>query len=460
MASKTPSYSGGGNSGVLDRLFSSIKNWATQPGHLVPTGIQKVSAPASTPTKGGITPAKKSTPEPAPKSASKPSTSYDKMKAIESASKKTNVSTSKASPAKLQSPATKAVVSVHPSTPAKSTGTVSKSSGSTASKSSAPSTPSAPSAPPAPSQAELQRQAFEAQKQAILNSLKANSDAFYNNQVAQFGKTKESALADILRAYNQNLDTENQNTQVVNHDFEDQQGQINTSAFNQAQMTALLAQQNGIGNSQQMLGLQQGDAFRRDQQVQGAMTERDRRIADIQTRLANLMSQKGLDENKVNSEYDYNLASARAQADQMYNQGMTDFNTNVFNQDRTFQHDADMANLDNQLKLQQMAQQHAYSQALARASASKASVSGAGAVTKATDGLSQAYQQFQQAKSSSPIGQYNNNMAIPKPANQSVVRQWNPYPLGAPPTVANNPNLTDYAKMKMFQGGGSLTSYK
>jgi hypothetical protein len=283
----------------------------------------------------------------------------------------------------------------------------------------------------------------------IKEQYKKSADAYYNNQKSLLDAQKIGDLVDINNAYDQNVEAENKNTRDVSNQYDDRLGEINTDAYRQSQLTQLGAQDAGIQNSQQLLGLQAGDVYRTSNMKQGASTERDRLLADINGRISTLQKQKLNDVNKVNSQYNSNLRGARATADGMYYDKSSGFDADNYTQDR--QHAWDVENRDANFAHDREMEdiQYNHNRSLSRQSTGGSKVSAVQrAGTTGSGGLANQANQYKQTKQTSAVSQYNNSFAN---KNQSVVVR-NKYPLGAPPTVASNPNLTAWQKMKMIGG--------
>lgn len=103
----------------------------------------------------------------------------------------------------------------------------------------------------------------------IKSGFKKGSDSYYNGQKALLDSGKTTDLAGVSKAYNESMESENKNIRDNNNAYDDRVGVINDDAYRQAQLTQIGAYDMGIQNSQQLLGLQAGDSYRRDTQEIG-----------------------------------------------------------------------------------------------------------------------------------------------------------------------------------------------
>src|SRR6185312_8922733 len=142
--------------------------------------------------------------------------------------------------------------------------------------------------------------------------------------------------------------------------FEENKKNIEKQAYQDSEMTQLHSQSRGIQNSQQMLGLMQGDNARRDSLINTNVTERDRRVADVKDRLNMIKNQSKLQMASASAQHGYGLAGARGQADAQMYQNMFNMNFDDYKMNREQQFALDKGQLDHENNKQLQAQQQAY----------------------------------------------------------------------------------------------------
>jgi hypothetical protein len=163
----------------------------------------------------------------------------------------------------------------------------------------------------------------DAKQKAIEQYLAGSRDAYYNTQAGMLGKQQQQQIAEIQKAYQDAVDAGNLSITEANDQFTKAVNQINTQAYRDSQLTQAYGFDRGIGNSQQLLGLMAGDNSRKQTMVNDVTTQRDTRINALKDRISKLTTQKDLDITNANNDYNYNLSIARGQADQNYNDAMT-----------------------------------------------------------------------------------------------------------------------------------------
>jgi hypothetical protein len=144
-----------------------------------------------------------------------------------------------------------------------------------------------------------------------------SSNAYYTGAEAGFAKTRDDAIAEITKNYNQAVADGKISIQDARDAFAESVKQFDSQYYNDAQLTNTTAFSRGLGNSQQMAGLMLGDASRRNTNVNGSASERDKQINALNTRIAALTSQKNADVLLENKDYNYNITQARAEANKM-----------------------------------------------------------------------------------------------------------------------------------------------
>lgn len=147
-------------------------------------------------------------------------------------------------------------------------------------------------------------------------------DASVAGQTAQLGQARDQQITDVKKAYEDAVEQGQMSLREAEEAFRKQTEVINQQHYQDSQITNLTAEGRGIGNSQQLLGLMAGDNSRKNTMINENMTTRDKRVADINDRIRNLTLKKDLDIGQANSNYNYGVAGAQAQADMQYNNQM------------------------------------------------------------------------------------------------------------------------------------------
>lgn len=196
-----------------------------------------------------------------------------------------------------------------------------------------------------------------------LDTLASNGrDAQISSSTAQINATRDQQIADLEKTYQDAVMNGKMSINEAQSAFEDQKKTIEAQAYSDSQATNLAGQNRGIQNSQQMLGLMQGDQAREQSLLNTNMTSRDRQVADINLRLQNLQTNRDLDVTNAVAQAGYKVTDATGQANSQYNQNMFNATDQKGNLALGYAHDTDMANLNQQFTQSNMATQQGYNQ--------------------------------------------------------------------------------------------------
>ena len=171
-----------------------------------------------------------------------------------------------------------------------------------------------------------------------------NADANFMQQKAQLDSALEAQLAQLKMAYQQAVESGEISVRDAEIDFQAQKQEIEKQAYADSQRTNLYSQDMGIQNSQQMVGLMQGDNARTNSLINTNMTTRDKRVADIKTKLNTIKNQQAIDINKAQSEHMYNVLGAKASTQQQATQNMFNLLQDDYSFNRQAQQDDKMFN--------------------------------------------------------------------------------------------------------------------
>lgn len=201
--------------------------------------------------------------------------------------------------------------------------------------------------------------------------LRESADGMFAQQEAMLGQARDEQIAQLEKAYADAIAQGTISVRDAEAQFQEQLSVINQNAYQDAQRTQLLGTDMGIQNSQQMVGMMQGDNARKNSMINQNMTTRDKRVNDIKDRINAIKANKDLDIASANANYNYGVAGARGQIDsQMYqnmfdmhskdmlqqNQNAFNFGLNQMNQFNNMQNQ----NQQQQFTLEQMAKQYGY----------------------------------------------------------------------------------------------------
>ncbi len=179
----------------------------------------------------------------------------------------------------------------------------------------------------------------DAERQALERMIAKQSDAYYKNQQAQLNIRRANELAALQKAYEEAVRQGKMSVREAEQAFEQQKLAIEENKYQDAQRTNVEAERRGIGSSQQMMGMIASDNARANKLHSQNMSERDRRIADVQDRIRQITLQRDIDQARIQAEYDAGLLGARSQADMMQYQGMFDLGRDDYtaNRNQAFQ---------------------------------------------------------------------------------------------------------------------------
>ena len=182
----------------------------------------------------------------------------------------------------------------------------------------------------------------QTQPQDIQNFWQNASNSFYDSQKALFDKQLSEEITNLQIAYNQAINEGKLSINEAKEQFEEQKKALEQQAYQQFKATSLYGSEMGIQHSPQMVGLQQSDNARFNSFHNENAKVRDRRINEIRDRINQITMERDLKLTDAQAQHNYNLAGAKAQADQIYNQSMGQFMIDDYFTGRKEQHDYNM----------------------------------------------------------------------------------------------------------------------
>ena len=152
-----------------------------------------------------------------------------------------------------------------------------------------------------------------AKMQAIQQFLEQSAKSQIEVQQAQLGLARDQQVAEIEKTLQQAVANGEMSIREAEQQYAVAKEQINQQAYVDSEITSLAAQNRGIQNSAQMIGLMQGDQARQGSLLNQNVTTRDNQINAINNQLAQMEYNAGIDKSLANAQYNYGLAGAQAQ---------------------------------------------------------------------------------------------------------------------------------------------------
>lgn len=192
--------------------------------------------------------------------------------------------------------------------------------------------------------------------------LRSGSDSYFDNQQAQLEQTRNNTLTNLEKALSQAMHEGKISQREAEKQLEQEQQMINADAYRNSQVIDLSAESRGIGNSQQLLAMQQGDQRHASGMRNEARSQRDERINTIKDRLSQIQNSYNLDVTNVNNQYDTGLQGARAQADMQFFQGMSNMQMEQYKNSLQMKSNLTLQEQQHLNTLNQMETQQGYTQ--------------------------------------------------------------------------------------------------
>ncbi len=173
-------------------------------------------------------------------------------------------------------------------------------------------------------------------------------DENINQAKAEYDAMLEREVNDLRNAYEQAVTDGELSMAEAKRDFEKNKGEIEQDHYKNTEFTNLYGNQMGIQNSQQMMGLQQGDQSRASSMNNENRQVKQQRIADVKTRLDGIRNIKLNNITSATSMRDHSVAQATSQANAQYSQQMGQFQSDNFQAERQQGYTQDNMNLNDQ----------------------------------------------------------------------------------------------------------------
>jgi hypothetical protein len=154
---------------------------------------------------------------------------------------------------------------------------------------------------------------------SFMDSLRKSIESQFEGQKSMLDASRTNQLTQVEKAYADAVNAGRMSVREAQEAFRQQSEMINQDTYQNSEETNLLATQRGLGNSQQMLGMQASDQSRAMGLNNNNKVNRDNRVSSIRDRINTLTTHRDLDKTRINEMYDANLRQARSQADASFN---------------------------------------------------------------------------------------------------------------------------------------------
>ena len=188
----------------------------------------------------------------------------------------------------------------------------------------------------------------QASQAQMNNSLQQNAQAQMQQQKAILDMQLKQQLASLEKAYNDAISDGKISVREAQEQFQAEKTAIEKQAYLDSERTMLYSNEMGIQNSQQMLGLMQGDNARTNELHQSARLQKEKRINDITDRLNRVKQDYTLDSGLAYNQYNSGLLNASGQINAQMYQNMFEMQRDDYTFNRQQQAQLDMANVQHQ----------------------------------------------------------------------------------------------------------------
>lgn len=188
----------------------------------------------------------------------------------------------------------------------------------------------------------------------IMLNLADAKRAFIEEQTAAIEEAKNQKIMELQQALNTAVADGEISVNDAKADFNAKKKEIEKQAYLQSENIKVNAEERGIGNSQQLLGLEQGNANNTMNLNNANMTARDKTISDIKTRLSALKTNMNLSIADANSDAALQIKGAEATANLNYSNNMFDLNKIQYTTDLEKKSAMEQAVQQSKLRIQEM----------------------------------------------------------------------------------------------------------
>lgn len=176
-----------------------------------------------------------------------------------------------------------------------------------------------------------------------MQSMLGNMSKGYVDKMSSAAQiARDAEIAELQQSLAQAVEEGKISVRDAQAQFDEQKKGIEQKAYVDAERTGLYANDMGIQNSQQMLGLQAGDNARTNANINANVNERDRRINDVKDRINALKNQTNIGIAKANANYGSRVLGYQGEAMQNENQNLFDLAKGDYEAARNFNYDTQM----------------------------------------------------------------------------------------------------------------------
>lgn len=190
--------------------------------------------------------------------------------------------------------------------------------------------------------------------QDMSSYVQQEKDAYIQQQKGLLGAERDRQIAELEQLYERQVAEGRISIRQAETELEQQKKDIEKDYYQATQKTDLYANQMGIQNSQQTIGLKQGDQYRKGQLNAEATSAYSRRVADIRDRINGLMREKDIGVANVNAQYNAGVLSATGTASMNASNQMFGLKQTEYQNEYEKQQSIDMALMQSKLRIDEM----------------------------------------------------------------------------------------------------------
>ena len=188
----------------------------------------------------------------------------------------------------------------------------------------------------------------QASQEQMNNSLQQNAQAQMQQQKSILDMQLKQQLVTLEKTYNDAISDGKLSVREAQEQFQTEKTAIEKQAYLDSERTMLYSNEMGIQNSQQMVGLMQGDNARTNELHQSARLQKEKRVNEITDRLNRVKQDYTLDSGLAYNQYNSGLLNASGQINAQMYQNMFEMQRDDYTFNRQQQAQLDMANVQHQ----------------------------------------------------------------------------------------------------------------
>lgn len=190
--------------------------------------------------------------------------------------------------------------------------------------------------------------------------IESNSQKQLESAEAGYAKIRDQQITDLQNQLDAEVANGNLSVKQAEQQFEQQKEAIYAQNYLDSEFTKAQAESRGIGNSQQLLGMEQTRQANTTSLLNSNMSDRDMKVFEINNRLNQIKSQTARNISQVNADYGYNVTGAQAEI--LANQGQQQLAMNLdeYNRLQNMQFSLDQQGLQQRYTQENMAREQQY----------------------------------------------------------------------------------------------------